>query len=212
MKKKILSLMLLVLLFSLTLSQAFGETYHYHHLRLEWLSINIEAPDEAKVNEEFNVKLTIYPYSKIYVDSLNVSFSYYGITIYEETLLYQKDIEKDFSKTYSLKTKIYDRVPCIIDISYVVNKGTSFERRYFKEFRLDLTYVNDKTRRELENDYNNLSANYNWLKRDYENIERDYNSLNEELQGQKEMTAIFLLTTMIFLASTIYFAWKIRRR
>jgi hypothetical protein len=55
MKKIILSLIFLILLSSLTLSQAIGEVNHY--LWLEDFTIEVEAPDEAKVNEEFNVRL-----------------------------------------------------------------------------------------------------------------------------------------------------------
>jgi hypothetical protein len=55
-------------------------------------------------------------------------------------------------KTYSLKSKDYGRILCTIKISYVVDKGTYYEKSYEKEFWLDLTYVTDKTRRELESE------------------------------------------------------------
>jgi hypothetical protein len=88
--------MSLILLLSLTLSQAFGEIEDYLHL--EWLAIVVDAPDEAKVNEEFNVKLSIYSPSEIYVKSLIVTFSYYESPIFEETLFYQQDISGEYSK------------------------------------------------------------------------------------------------------------------
>ena len=124
MKKIILSLIFLILLSSLTLSQAIGEVNHY--LWLEDFTIEVEAPDEAKVNEEFNVRLRIYSPSEIYVKSLIVSFSYYESPIYEETLFYQQDISGEYSKTYSLKSKDNGRILCTIAISYVANKGTYY--------------------------------------------------------------------------------------
>jgi len=222
MKTRILSIIFLILLLSLTLSQAFGEIEDY--LYLEDLRIEVDAPDEAKVNEEFNVKLSISPYEEIYVKTFIVTFGYSSSPIYEETLFYQQNITSDFSKTYVLKTKefLYHRIPCKIKISYVTWKGSwLLERSYEKEIYLDLTYITDISREELEFAY----FNYTMLKRDYEslksydealsenysNLYYEYKELNGELQEQKKMTGIFVLTTIIFLASTSYLEWKIRR-
>jgi hypothetical protein len=224
MKKRILSLIFLILLLSLTISQAFGEIDHY--LYLEGLSIKVEAPDEVKVNEEFNVVLDIHPYEEIYIKSLIVSFGYSWRPFYKETLFYQQNVSEEFSKTYILKTKDYDRVPCTIEISYVRWKGNwLLERSYEETFSLDLTDVPYITKEELVKDYDSLHynysilySNYTWLKSDYESLrsryeklERDYNSLSEKLQEQYRDTNIFFLTTMIFLASTIYLEWKVRK-
>ena len=223
MKKRILSLIFLVLLLSSTISQVFGGMFGRinHHLQLEGLIIDIDAPDEAKVNEEFNVELTIYPF-EIYVNSFIVTFKSSSDTIYEETLFYQQNVSAEFSKTYSLKTKYPGRIQCEIRISYVKWKGYwLLESIYEKEIYLDLTYITDISREELEFAY----FNYTMLKRDYEslksydealsenysNLYYDYKELNEELQEQKKMTGIFVLTTIIFLASTSYLEWKIRR-
>jgi len=187
MKKKILSLMLLVLLFSSTLSQAFGEINHY--LNLQGLTIEIDAPDEAKVNEEFNVRLIVHPSSKIYVKSLTVTFN----SFYEKTLLYQQNVSEEFLKIFSLKATTYGKIFCIIEISYVRWKGTQFEESYEETFKFDLTDITDKTREELE---------------------RDYNSLNDEVQEEKKRTEIFFLTTIILfllVIPDIYLDWKLEK-
>jgi hypothetical protein len=142
---------------------------------MEGLKIFVKAPDEAKVNEEFNVKLSIYSPSEIYVKSLTVSFGSSWSPIYEETLFYEQKIEKEFSKTYVLKTSDYGKLPCTITIYYVMWKDTPYERSYEETFELDLTYVTDKTREELENVY----WNYTLLKSEYESLKTDYGALYE---------------------------------
>jgi hypothetical protein len=222
--------MLLVLLLSLTLSQAFGEISH--HLNLEGLIIDVEAPDEAKVNEGFYVELNFRPHGYIYIVSLTVTFSCSGTTIYKETILTEQYIYEEFSKTYLIKTKYPGRIKCTIDAGYRFPTQSLIEG-YAEETQLDLTYVTNKTREELENDYNSLHSDYNslyynysllkndynHLKSDYEKLEGDYNSLNEEFKEQYKKATTFSLTTImfsastfIFLASTIYLTWKIRRK
>ena len=192
MKKRILSLMLFVLLFSLTISQAFGIRHHFEleNLHFNGLEIEVVAPDEAKVNEEFIVKFDIYPYSKIFVNYLTVTFDAPYGEIYEETLLYQQYVETRFLKNIVLNSGEEGRVHCTIEISYVKWKGTSVEESYYDEFLFDLTYVTDKTREELKNDYNNLywnystlSYNYTSLKSDYNDLKRDYESLETDYKN-----------------------------
>jgi hypothetical protein len=175
--------MLLILLFSSTLSQAFGEINHY--LYLKGFTIEVEAPDEAKAGEDFNVKLTIDIdplYSEIYINSMIVSFGPSYNPFYKEVWFYHQGISEDFSKTYSLKTKDYGRVLCIIKISYVIDKGTSYEENYEEDFWLDLTYVTYKTREELEDDYYNISFKYNSLSYEYDSLKKDYDKLVSEYE------------------------------
>ena len=204
MKKRIFSLMLLVLLFSLTLSQAFGDGSIYqinHYLDLGDFSIEVDAPDEVKFNEEFNVKLTLRPYAPIYVDSLKVSFGYFLVpfesfsSFYEETLLYQQNMSGEFSKTYSFKTNSYGRISCGIAISYVVWKGTQYERSYEKSFWLSITGAFPETREELgsvylnytilKNKYEGLESDYERLREDYSNLYENYNSLETDYKTIK---------------------------
>jgi hypothetical protein len=198
MRKRILSLMLLVLLLSLTISQAFGIIIH--SLWLEGLRIEVYAPDEAKAGEKYNVTLNIYPDEPIYINRLIVRFDFSYSPFYVPTILYQQDIGRNtFSKTYSLEaTSNYERVQCEIEISYVVNKGTNLERSYEKRFWLDLTYENGKTREELESENAELKLNYLLL--------------SENFQKLIVIAIILVLTTIIFSASTVYLILKVRRK
>jgi hypothetical protein len=216
--------------------------YSILHLDSEGLIIDVEAPDEAKVNEGFYIELNFRPHGYIYIVSLTVTFSCSGTTIYKETILTEQYIYEEFSKTYLIKTKYPGRIKCTIDAGYRFPTQSSIEG-YAEETQLDLTYVTNKTREELENvywnytslkseyeslktDYEALYENYsklywsydscskyrNYLESEYKKLEENYNSLNEKLQEQYRNTDIFFLTTMIFLASTIYLTWKIRRK
>jgi len=196
--------MLLVLLFSLTLSQAFGDGSIYqinHYLDLEDFSIKVEAPDEVKFNEEFNVKLTIHFYAPIYVNFLIVHFGYFIIPFesfsqfYEETLLSKQNISGEFSKTYSFKTNSYGRISCGIEISYVRWKGTQYERSYAEILWLSLSGAFPETREELgsvylnytilKNEYEGLENNYEKLREDYSNLYENYNSLETDYKTIK---------------------------
>lgn len=179
MKKRILSLIFLILLFSSTLSQAFGEIDDGFFL--EDLVIKVEAPDEVKYNEEVKVMLTIAPLEEIYIESLTITF----FPFYEETLFYQQNISGDFSKTYILKiaTDSSFRLPCKIKISYITHKGTLFESRYEEQIFLDLTYITSQTREELEYAYQNytlLKSNYEELESDYKEVTNKYETLSKK--------------------------------
>jgi len=76
--------MLLVLLLSLTISQAFGIIIH--SLWLEGLRIEVYAPDEAKAGEKYNVTLNIYPDEPIYINRLIVRFDF--LIVHSMYLLY----------------------------------------------------------------------------------------------------------------------------
>jgi hypothetical protein len=180
--------MLLVLFFSLTLSQAFGESDQInYYLFLDALKIRISAPEEAKAGEEFKVIISVessYINDKVYVNSLTVLFTTQTSIIYKDTLLYQQYVEwNDLAKTYTLKTNELGISECQIEVSYTTSKGTSDERSYSETLRLGLTDIVPETREELYYVY----SNYTWLKSDYERLksmyeasENSYKKLNED--------------------------------
>ena len=211
MKKRILSLMLLVIIFILTLSQAFGEI-SYNFIS-DGFIIDVKAPDEAKVDEDFNVKLTIYPNGNIYVKSLTIAFNSLGV-VYKETLLYQQDMDKEFSKTFSFIPTANGRISCSLDIYYVTGKGTSYEENHYESFSFDLTEVVSRTRGELEEaywNYSQLKQDYKSLRESYDNLEEAYNTLSAKLEEQRSYTSILLLLlifSVVLLALMGYFLWK----
>lgn len=71
--------------------------------------------------------------------SLTIAFNSLSI-VHKETLLYQQDIDKELSKTYSFKSEVTGRILCSIDIDYVMDKGTSYE-----SFSFNLTEVVSRT-------------------------------------------------------------------
>ena len=181
MKKVILSLMLLILFLSLTLSQAIGDMYY--SIGPEDFIISVKAPDEAKIDEEFNVNLTIYPSNKIYVESLDITFENLFSIIYNETLFHGKEVSEKFSKNYSLKTKYPGRIWCEIMIFYVVNKGTPYEKASFGMFQLDLTEVVFETRDELEKAYLNYTLSYPLLEKEYEDLKEAHETLKRNYES-----------------------------
>jgi len=222
MKKRILSLIFLILLISPVFAAPFGRILHF--LTLDGLIITIDAPLEVKAGEEFDVSLKIHPrlVEIAYPHTIYIEFFIIGFPSaeYKETILSQQYLSEDFSETFRLKENT--STSCEIHVSYVINKGTSSEREYHESFFLDLTYAPDKTRAELEYDYNVLSQNYTRLKYDYNSLQKkyedlkteyetlnvDYLLLSENHQKLIVMAIILVLTTIIFSASTIYLMLK----
>jgi hypothetical protein len=234
MRKRILSLILLIFLASPIFGRVFGvPSPPPEELILDGISINIEFPSfEVVAGKDFDIKLTIipslteytYPPGKVYIESFNVYFA----PSYKETLLYQQTLSEAFTKTFRLKATFdmnHVPYPIIIKVSYVINKGTSQEKSYQEEFRLDLPLVVDKTREELENDYESLIWNYTSLKNDYNSLEhelenqksnfetlsKDYNYLSKEYQDLNVTTIYLSIVTIVFLALTLYLGWKVIR-
>jgi len=192
--------MLLVLLLSLTISQAFGEITS--SLNLEGLRIEVEAPDEAKINEEFDIKLIIHPYEEIDIDHLTITFGPLNTPIYEETLVsYPLFTNVEIPKTFRLKVNSYGRIPCTIKIHYARWVDTSWLKGYEKEIHLDLTYVTNETREELESENG-------YLKNEVKDLQEKVATGNVFFLT----TIIFSASTFIFLGSTIYLILKIRRK
>jgi hypothetical protein len=201
-----------------------------------YLWIYVEAPEESRINESYSVTITVDPFGEVYINSINVEF--YNPS-YKETILFNTEISSKFIKTYNLKPEYGFSSWCYVDVDYVVDKGTSFERRYYGSFSVYLTKIREKTYDDLEDayddlewDYRLLNSSYNYLKtsyeslssdysklvRDYEslisdynNLKKNYNDLYEQFKEQNKGVMLYVLTTLIFASTTAYFAWRCRK-
>lgn len=58
----------------------------------------------------------------------------------------------------------------------------------------------------LSSSYNNLEGNYSAINHSYNNLTKSYNALVGELTATRNLSYIFIITTIIFTATTVYFA------
>jgi hypothetical protein len=126
--------------------------------------------------------------------------------------------------TIILPSNISKKIYCIVEVS--TDKG--FGRNSFYT-----TYVRERTYHELENLYDDLSANYSTLEDEFNDLLYNYNYQNQtfnlllsELQGSydyiktkydasirdsnlfRNLMYIFSITTLIFVATTLYLRKK----
>ncbi|MGC8871226.1 MAG: hypothetical protein ACP5PT_09090 [Brevinematia bacterium] len=176
----IVSLFLLSSLFPLVLSNPSTKGQRVIFLGL---SINVEALEEAKLGESCNVVISIFPLyeESIYIKSITVEFDnpHYK-EIYKETIISNTELSSTFVKTFTLKPESLGSIYCFIRCSYVVDKGTPYEKEYYGSFDIVTTRIGEKTYEDLENE------NY-WL-----NSEKN----------------LFTLTTLAFFITTFYLIWE----
>ncbi len=60
----------------------------------------------------------------------------------------------------------------------------------------------------LSTDLNNLQGLYNSLLANYTNLQGDHNTLTDDLGTTRSLSYIFIVTTIIFMATTVYFAFR----
>jgi len=60
----------------------------------------------------------------------------------------------------------------------------------------------------LESSYSNLETNYNSLNSDYNDLNSKHDTLMSDLDFTKNLSYIFMITTLVFIASTVYLAMR----
>ena len=60
----------------------------------------------------------------------------------------------------------------------------------------------------LESSYSNLETNYNSLNSDYNDLNSKHDTLMSDLGFTKNLSYVFIITTLIFIASTVYLAMR----
>jgi archaellum component FlaC len=60
----------------------------------------------------------------------------------------------------------------------------------------------------LESTYSNLETNYNSLNSDYNDLDSKHDTLMSDLGFTKNLSYVFIITTLIFIASTVYLAMR----
>jgi hypothetical protein len=185
---KLVVLVVCLILVSSIVPSVLPSPYVTTSIGSHYLSIDVEAPEEARVNENYVVIIIVQPIGKVYINSINVEFynlikdTFYE-PIYKETILFSTEISSRIEKTYSLKSKDEGSSYCRVNYDYVVDKGTPFEKSYSNSVWLHLTKIREKT----------------------------YDELYEKFEEQTKRTMFFALTTLIFALTTVYFAWKCRK-
>jgi Mg2+ and Co2+ transporter CorA len=173
-----------------------------HWINLPWLSIYVEAPEDSRENESYEVTVIISPSGEIYINSIEIRFINPS---YKETILSNTETSSKITKTYNLKPEYVGNSWCQVDYDYVILKGTSFEKRYYGSFSVYSTAIREKTYNYLEDAYYNLKQDYENLNSSYHSLEKDYSNLCTKYNEQMNILFVFSITTIIFLLTTVYF-------
>jgi len=70
------------------------------------------------------------------------------------------------------------------------------------------TLISEETYEDLLKDHNSLKWKYRILEREFYWLEEDYLEIMGELKEQYSKINIFILTSLVFFAITVYFVWK----
>jgi len=175
-----------------------GEKTWVYPIEKEWL--NSTAICSISIDMDWLEKLSSSPYGYHYtwdswlLDAYNKPFMDAVFPLYAERML-QKYVEMESS------------------FNELAANYTSLKRDYED---LQLSHASlQEAYQALESEINKLTANYTSLEEDhqqlqsnYASLQESYESLNESLKNQTYLTYVLTATTVIFIATTIYFAKK----
>jgi hypothetical protein len=182
-----------------------------------YLNYEVYAPTEVKLNETFTVTFLILPKYNVEVNLINIiiygniepdgkwgdmQYSWQNMTMFA-------DVEYNKTKTFnvaSIEDGREGRLYAIILANYdYQGQAELYDAGYFK-----ITTIGKGSYNELLDSYNEYMENHYYSNREYGLLKIDYNSLqsqsNTDSTRFQYLIYFLLATTILFVATTIYFA------
>jgi len=202
MKKKEFLLLMCVLLPLMTTKKVDGQELEVFHINDTRFLCDVFAPLEIKAGQEFRVRVEIYPWQTLEVEGIYVwvygsiengewQYSWQDVTM--SKFQYYR-VEESFVADVSVAQA--GRIYGVVESHYAV-AGQQYQ--LLADFEIARVY--GKTYQEYESDYNSLDQNYLAL-------QRDYDSLRISSSNTTTMMLAFLISTIVFIATTVFFALR----
>lgn len=196
----------------------------------------VVAPVDVKIGESFSVQIDFTANEEIRAYDFNIWIHGAGVDWSDDPAPNQWDIisEGGISRTVTVTATERGAVWCDIVLGFYVYYGLPQENFYFASTGFGICMPRFKTYDELQFDYNDLEDEYDYLEHEYESLNTNYqslqtdynqytethshsdseynslqsshNTLNGELNIAKTLNYVMVATTVVFIASTIYFA------
>ena len=222
---------ILILLAIALMLSPFAATATAEETRIEFWYFGIhgclELPEEAHPGEMITCYLRITADDVIHVNYVELIIRFGDIMLYGETIISDRDmfpgekVVRIIELTLPTEPTSGRLYICIAAETY------KHPHTVISSNSLYATYVRERTYDELLRDYDALRADYDRLISDYDSLRTDYIELNSkyeslkadyrelilkhgaskrELATAKSMMYIFMVTTVVFIATTVYFA------
>lgn len=172
------------------------------------VTIEVEAPDEVKPEEEFQIYFKIYSTSHdVYITSARVELwamgNYKKATLLRSFSLTKRSIIRK-NITFLLKPAL--PYPNLVHCDLWLLCGEEGSEYHFSHCRFVVSRCVSST-------YDELTAEYNRLNESYNELEERHKVLINELNDTKTSLYIFIALTIILTATTSYFAkTKVNRK
>lgn len=182
-----------------------------------YLNYEVYAPTEVKLNETFTVTFRILPKYNVEVDLITIII--YGNTEPDGTweaweynwqnMTMFADVEYNKTKTFNVAS-IKDGSEGRLYATILANYDYQGQAELYDACRFEITTIGKGSYNELLDSYNEYMENHYHSNREYDLLKIDYNSLQPQSNTGStrfQYLIYFLLaTTILFVATTIYFA------
>ena len=190
-----ISIMLLFLMGAPIVHAAKSECYN------GLITIEVEAPNEVQPGEEFQIDFRIYAtFSDVYVSHIRVELwtmgSYKKETLLQNALLKPMGI---IPRNMTFMLNPSPPYPNVVFCDLWILCREEGAEDQFSHCRSAISWCTLSTYDELIADYNNLTATYNEL-------DTELKATREELSNIRNLMYIFIATTIVVTAITVYLA------
>jgi len=170
-----------------------------------FVAFTIHAPDEIVIEDPFSITIGVQATQDLVIDNFLIKIQDVGgEMVYEETVfknLFVRSYDVPIKKTIKVSISTEGEYSCFIDIRYTVRGESHLVLASFTLGNVR-TIVYD----ELKNKYSSLEASYEEVAFNYNMVKEGYDRVITELANIRNLMYIFLITTIIFVAITVYFA------
>jgi hypothetical protein len=182
-----------------------------------YLSYEVYAPTEVKLNETFTVTFLILPKYNVEVDLINIiiygnvepdgnwgkwEHNWANMTMFA-------DVEYNKTKTFNVAS-IRDGSEGYLYAIILANYDYNGQAKLYDAGHFKITTIGKGSYNELLGSYNEYMENHYHSNREYGHLKIAYNSLqsqsNTDLTRFQYLIYFLLATTVLFVATTIYFA------
>ena len=179
---------------------------------------SVDSQSEIKVGEDISVNFYFLTECDVHIDSISVSLQGAGVD-YSKTIVVDTNLDSgtEITDTATVTSRYKGRIYCEIEAEYSYSYGLQRYYQYGHLYHV-IAYARYTTYHELlpgreywKSEYASLNSSYYELEDDckelnstYNALKANYDDLTVDFNTAKNLNYLFIITTIIFIATTAY--------